>query len=183
VTGEAIGLAAVTGAENVSHQERLAALFDAHHLRLYRLARRMTGSAEEAKDLLQETFLRVASRPGTIPPVLSSEEAWLVRVLVNVARDDWRKRNGRRRLEDRHLGETKPAAPALPEAAVIARRTIWQALQRLTPRRRAVLILYELEGASMPVIARTLGISAVTVRWHLSQGRRDLARIIETGSV
>lgn len=40
------------------------------------------------------------------------------------------------------------------------------------------MILYELEGVPIAEIARVLGVSAVTVRWHLSLGRRELARII-----
>ena len=44
--------------------DRLGALFDAHHQRLYRLARRMSRSADEARDLVQDTFLRAARAPG-----------------------------------------------------------------------------------------------------------------------
>jgi RNA polymerase sigma factor (sigma-70 family) len=65
-----------------------------------------------------------------------------------------------------------------PEAALIARATVWRALDVLAPRRRAVIVMSELEGLAIPAIASTLGISAVTVRWHLSRGRRELARIL-----
>jgi DNA-directed RNA polymerase specialized sigma24 family protein len=56
--------------------------------------------------------------------------------------------------------------------------TVWQALNRLAPRRRAIVVMHELEGLSIPDIARFLGIRSVTVRWHLSVGRRELARSI-----
>jgi DNA-directed RNA polymerase specialized sigma24 family protein len=56
------------------------------------------------------------------------------------------------------------------------------ALERLPPRRRAILLMYELEGASIPSIARLLGINAVTVRWHLSVGRREMARSLGKAS-
>ena len=39
--------------------------------------------------------------------------------------------------------------------------------------------MHELEGLTIPAIASLLGISAVTVRWHLSMGRRDLARALK----
>ena len=65
------------------------------------------------------------------------------------------------------------------ESALIARNTIWLALDRLTPRRRAVLIMYELEGLTIPAIASLLGITVITTRWHLSKGRLDLARVLK----
>jgi DNA-directed RNA polymerase specialized sigma24 family protein len=67
--------------------ERLAGLFDAHHDRLYRLARRLTASADDALDLVQETFLKAAKSPNAVPVGATNEEAWLVRVLINIRRD------------------------------------------------------------------------------------------------
>jgi DNA-directed RNA polymerase specialized sigma24 family protein len=43
-----------------------------------------------------------------------------------------------------------------------------------------VIVLHELEGASAATIATLLGITSVTVRWHLARGRRDLARALAT---
>lgn len=156
--------------------ERLAALFDAHHDRLYRLARRLVPSVDDALDLMQETFLKAARSPNAVPSGAASEEAWLVRVLINVRRDQWRKAAVRTR-HDRDLGRPTGVDNG-PEAALIARATVWRALDVLTPRRRAVIVMHELEGLAIPAIARTLGISAVTVRWHLSRGRHELARVL-----
>ena len=158
--------------------ERLGRLFDAHHDRLYRLARRMSGSVEAARDAVQDTFLRAARSPHAIPDGMPHEEAWLVRVLVNVCRDEWRKRDVRRRA----ACQLVPVHEAGGESALIARATVQRALQALPPRRRAILVMYELEGAGIPAIAALLGIRAVTVRWHLSVGRGELARLIGTRS-
>src|SRR5207247_6983846 len=156
---------------------RLGDLFDAHHDRLYRLARRLSQSADDARDLVQETFLRAARAPSSVPDGMPNEEAWLVRVLINICRDRWRLRASHARLDPR--GDAgQPLRPADTEAAFIARSLVWQALDALPPRRRAVLIMYELEGAAIPAIARLLGVTPVTVRWHLSMGRRELAKII-----
>src|SRR5437870_11757546 len=88
--------------------ERLGLLFDLHHQRLYRLARRLTSSADEARDLVQETFLRAVQAVGTIPTGASREEAWLVRVLINICRDGWRRSAVRKRLEPLRLACREP---------------------------------------------------------------------------
>ena len=156
--------------------DRLSALFDAHHDRLYRLARRLAPNADDALDLVQETFLKAARSPSSVPLGLTSEEAWLVRVLINIRRDQWRKTAVRRR-HDREMS-CPTSVDNDQEAVLIARATVWRALDTLTPRRRAVVVMYELEGLTISAIASLLDISAITVRWHLSVGRRALARVL-----
>jgi RNA polymerase sigma factor (sigma-70 family) len=159
--------------------DRVAALFDAHHQRIFRLARRLTASADDALDLVQDTFLRAARAPGSVPVGADREEAWLVRVLINLRRDQWRKAAVQRRHDGRTtLAPSERQAEADHGSAVIARATIWRALDRLPPRRRAVVVMHELEGLAISVIASQLGISAITVRWHLSRGRRDLTSLL-----
>lgn len=158
---------------------RLGALFDAHHQRLYRLARRMSRNGDDARDLVQDTFLRAARSPRSIPEGGSSEEAWLVRVLVNLCRDRWRQRATRQRLDA--LSDPLPQVTTPdPEAALVARSVVQRGLAALAPRRRAVVVMHELDGMSVDTIARTLGVAAVTVRWHLSRGRLQLAQVIQS---
>lgn len=156
------------------HAARLSALFEAHADRLYRLARRLTSSADDALDLVQDTFLKAARAADSVPRGLKSEEAWLVRVLVNVRRDQWRKDVvGKRYAPDLKHARVKDDDP---ERALVIRTDVWRALDYLSPRRRAVVVIHELEGVPVAAIASLLGISAVTVRWHLALGRRELAR-------
>lgn len=156
--------------------DRLAALFEAHYDRLHRLARRLAPSADAARDLVQDTFLRAARSPRSIPDGARDEEAWLVRVLINVQRDQWRRRLVRARHD--RLVRTEPHATGDVEAELVARATVWRALDALTPHRRAIVVMHELEGLDTRAIARTLDIAAVTVRWHLLRGRRELARAL-----
>jgi RNA polymerase sigma factor (sigma-70 family) len=159
-----------------SPAERLAALFDAHHDRLYRLARRLSSSADDALDLVQETFLRAARSPMSVPSGFGREEAWLVRVLINIRRDEWRKMAVRTRFH-REMCDFA-TVDTNQEASLIARATVWRALDTLAPRRRAVVVMHELEGLTASAIASILGISAITVRWHLSMAHRDLTRAL-----
>ena len=158
---------------------RIAALFDAHHQRLYRLARRMARTTEDAHDVVQETFLRAARSPASIPRGPSHEEAWLVRVLINICRDRWRHTAVRTRAAAE--GHVRAATAVSPEAGLLAKAMVQQALATLPPRRRAILVMYELEGATIPAIAKMLGVTAVTVRWHLSMWRREMAKALKGG--
>src|SRR5215213_5298242 len=84
----------------------VGALFDRHYQRLFKLARRLSGNIDDAHDLVQETFLRVARSPRSIPHGLRSEEAWLVRVLINLCRDRWRQSTVRTRaISSGHIGQ------------------------------------------------------------------------------
>jgi RNA polymerase sigma-70 factor (ECF subfamily) len=174
MTGEAATVVTASD-EAEAAADRLGTLFDAHHQRLYRLARRLSRSVDEARDLVQDTFLRAARAPRSVPLGASAEEAWLVRVLVNLCRDRWRQTMNRERL---NRSAPAPDIESDPEAALVARSVVWAALATLDPRRRAVMVMHELEGSPVDVIARTLGVTAVTVRWHLSKGRRQLAAAI-----
>lgn len=156
--------------------ERLAELFDAQQGRLYALALRMSRDADEAHDLVQETFLRAARRPRSIPTADRAAEAWLTQVLVNLCRDRWRRLKVRR--------EAGPAphwsadAPHDPEQVEAARRAVRDALATLAPRTRAIVVMHEIEGRSRSDIAELLGMREVTVRWYLSTGRNKLRRLL-----
>jgi RNA polymerase sigma factor (sigma-70 family) len=159
-----------------SRLKRLGWLFDAHHERLFRLARRMAADPEEAHDLVQETFLRAARRPGAVPPGEPAGEAWLVRVLVNLCRDRFRRLAVRSR--GREELRLEPGVSAHPEPAALARAAVQAALARLSPRRRAIVVLHEIEEVPVERVASLLGIAQVTVRWHLAVGRKELAKLL-----
>jgi RNA polymerase sigma-70 factor (ECF subfamily) len=182
MSGQAVVISAALGDER-PHEDaaaRIADLFDAHQARLLRLARRLVTSPDDPADFVQETFLRAARALHRVPSGRQNEEAWLVRVLINACRDSWRRAAVRTRAA---LDGRTQAPPAVnPEPGILAHTMVWRALGRIAPRRRAILILYELEGAGIPAIASLLGISPVTVRWHLMMGRREMAKTLGEGN-
>src|SRR5262245_51691302 len=132
MNGQALAVPAAMDRPDEDPSERLGALFDAHHQRIHRLARRLTRTPEDARDVVQDTFLRAARAPRSIPRGSSNEEAWLVRVLVNICRDRWRHQSVRARAAaERHVPEPDPVDP---ERALVARSMVWQALDALPPR-------------------------------------------------
>lgn len=167
----------------VSAMERLGALFDEHHDRLFRLACRLTLDREEARDLVQEAFLRAARQLETSAAGAAPGFGWLVRTLVNLGRDHHRRAAVRSRArlalaaEAAQAAGLEPAAPG-PEPRLVARATVQAALAELPPRQRAVVVLHEIEELPVGEIAALLGIARVTVRWHLLAARRELARVL-----
>lgn len=156
---------------------RLGELFDRHQERLHRLARRMSMDAEEARDLVQETFVRLARQKGPLPSTEGHAEGWLVKTLVRLCKD----RDRRLRVRRKHQIEAAPAtvgAEGTPESRAVAKVAVQRALARLSPRRRAVIVMHELDGRETAEIARLLGLTPVTVRWHLHAARRDLKKIL-----
>ncbi|MFI5249546.1 MAG: RNA polymerase sigma factor, partial [Gemmatimonadales bacterium] len=72
--------------DEASHVDAVAALFHARYQSLFRYLDRLTGDPDLAKDLAQETFVRLYRR-GTMP---EDPRAWLTTVATNLFRDDRR---------------------------------------------------------------------------------------------
>jgi RNA polymerase sigma-70 factor (ECF subfamily) len=156
--------------------DRLTSLFDTYEDKLYRLARRLSTNAQDAEDAVQDTFVRAARSLSSIPAG-AQEYAWLVRVLINLRRDAWRKQSVRGRFAALVAPVADGVAPTA-ESALIVKRAVWSALDTLAPRRRAIVVLAEIDGLSVGEIAALLGVAVMTVRWHLSMARRELKRVL-----
>lgn len=143
-------------------------LYRAEHARCVRLAHLLTGDAARAEELAQDAFARLLPRyAATREPA-----AFLHTVLVNLCRDD-----GRRRTTVRRHPLRPPAdqpAPDLPREV----DEVWQAVQRLPERRRiAVVLRYWLDLPS-DRIAEALGVRPATVRSLLHRGLADLQEVL-----
>ena len=159
----------------VALDDRLTRVFDTHHERIFRLARRLSSSHDDALDLLQETFVRVARAPASLPDGHDGEQAWLIRTLVNLCRD----RRRRAIVRSRHAGtHNQDAERGHPETTYVAQMAVERALNQLGGRRRAIVVLHEIEGESIGRISSALGIASATVRWHLFRARGQLRRIL-----
>ena len=148
--------------------ETVGRLFDTHHARLHALALRLTWGADEARDLVQDCFLRAIVR-GRVPEDEDGAERWLVRILVNLCKDRSR-RAAVRRAAAVPDGASTATAASDPAVDVAVR----DAVLALPVRQRAVVVLHEIEGRTLEEIAGLLGIAAVTARWHLHAARKKL---------
>jgi RNA polymerase sigma-70 factor (ECF subfamily) len=148
--------------------DRFGGLFDRHHAKLYALGLRLTWNADDARDLVQDCFLR-AIESGRVPESDSDASRWLVRILVNLCRD--RQRRSAVRREHARIASIPDASERHDPGVGPDVRT---AVLALPVRQRAVVVLHEIEGHTLAEIAKMLGIAAVTARWHLHAARRTL---------
>lgn len=161
--------------------------FAARRRMLWGLGYRLTGVAADADDIVQETFLRALERPPAT--IDAGWHGWLVRVATNLGLDRLRER--RRRS---YVGPWLPAPIELPgpdaedrtpsEAADIGYERMESlsyafllALEVLTPRARAVLILREVFDYSAGEVASLLDTSEANVRVLHHRAARRLAGV------
>jgi RNA polymerase sigma-70 factor (ECF subfamily) len=147
-------------------------LFERTNRDVWKFALRVSGNVDTASDLVQDTYLRALRH--SIPSDDRAAKAWLYRTLLNRARDLHRRR--RVRVADPPAAQAAVAigeAPD-PEVALLSRERIDWLIALLDPRRRAILLLHELDGHSIEWIASTFRIRPSTVRWHLAQAKNEL---------
>lgn len=154
----------------------LEGLFAAYHADVYRAAWRVTGDPQDAEDVVQTVFLRLARRPPSA--AMQSPGAYLRRSGVHAALDLVRAR-GRRKVipidkDDRPLAIPTPEPVLTQEAAGELRDRLRRALARLSPRSAEIFALRYFEGFSNLEIAEQLGTSASSIGVTLHRSRAQL---------
>jgi RNA polymerase sigma factor (sigma-70 family) len=159
-----------------------------HQRAIWGLCYRMTGSAADADDLVQDTFARAIERP---PPRLDQPiKPWLVKVALNLSRDLLKKRRRREYPGPWLPGliETEDGPPPALEAVLAdgatteARYDLMEsvslafliALEALSPTKRAVLLLRDVFGYSVEETAKALDLSESNVKTTLHRARKQM---------
>jgi len=165
-------------------REAFEALVRGKRDQAFRLARRVVGHDEDARDVVQLAFLRVWRKVRSFRGG-SEFDPWFHRIVVNLAIDFVRRESARRRSQEDWAGEqVRPGAAGNQELPVGVRlqevSRIFDALAAcLPPRQRAIFALREIEGMSTDDVAKLMGIRSSTVRNHLFQARTTLRRALQ----
>lgn len=144
---------------------------------LYRIAFRMLGSGEDARDAVQELYVRLC-RKGDRALRSGNPQGYCVRMMQNICADILRRdgHNVLRMAADVTEVREGPAVEAVDssvegrEEAVLVRK----ALAALPPKLREVVLLRDLEQMEMSEIEALTGMSQVNIRVTLSRGRKML---------
>jgi RNA polymerase sigma-70 factor, ECF subfamily len=149
--------------------------------RVVSTAWRMLGNREDARDAAQEAFLRAYKYLKSFKQD-QDFSGWIYRIVVNVCRDIARKRGMRQQFssleEERELGnlDRLRSGDDVEAAAILSQQQalVTRALDTLTKKERAALVLRDLEGLDTKEVARILGSSQTTVRSQISSARAKI---------
>src|SRR5688500_5614516 len=169
--------------QGMIESESAASLYAAHHRAALRFAYLLTGDHEAAQDITHDAFVRVFSRPRQLRDP-DAFPAYLRRTVLNVCFSAHRSAmRERARIERAHRAST-PASVAMDAGDVAGVDLgidvdLWEAVQRLSPRQRAAVVLRFWLDLSEADIASALRCRRGTVKSLLSRGLTVLREEVE----
>jgi RNA polymerase sigma-70 factor (ECF subfamily) len=166
------------GETRASREATFDALFAEYSGAIYNFVLRMVGDADRAKDVTQDTFIKVFRHLDTLTEPAATR-AWIYRIASNTAIDELR----RRRLVTPMGGDVEAydradARPG-PEEELIAHsldHRLQRALLRLRANHRQCLLLSDLQDMSPQQIGEVMGMSHGAVRTLLCRARGEMRR-------
>jgi RNA polymerase sigma-70 factor (ECF subfamily) len=146
-------------------------LFDQHHLPLFRFAYRLTGSAADAEDIVQECFLELLRPACSYDPARTPIRTYLFGVVRNQSLKRWRKQDA----ADRNGSEARHDPS--PEREILRTEmedAVARAVMDLPDTQREVLILAHYEQMPLGEIARVMDLELAAVKSRLQRARAGL---------
>jgi RNA polymerase sigma factor (sigma-70 family) len=174
-------------ADTVTESNEFSALLQPHLARLYRLAYRLTGTAADAEDLLQDVLMKLYERRAELGSI-EMLGPWLGRVLHNQFIDQAR-RYARRRLVSLGAAESERGAieAALGAAHDLAAaggtesvdiRAVATAIEQLSVEHRTVLLMHDADDYKLIEIQQITGVPIGTLKSRLHRARSRLRELL-----
>jgi RNA polymerase sigma factor (sigma-70 family) len=167
---------------SAEEQAYLTLLFNKYRGSLHRYLSGLVASADDAADLVQETYFRVLRHTDTVR-LETVARSYLFQTATNVAREYYRRRARRRAGQHVELDE----ANILPDDLVPEQKLLWEdalmhlkrELRDMPLELRAVLLLHRFEQRTYSEIAGILGVSVRTIERRMSQAIEYLTRRLQ----
>ena len=158
-------------------------LIENHERFVFNVVYRITGNAEDARDVSQEAFIKAFKNFESYDES-SAFSTWLYRIAVNTAIDYIRKRKKENSIsfEDYIVDEKNQKGDSGLEEKVISKegvKNIISAVNMLDDEFKTVVVLRDMEGMDYKEISDITGLPLGTVKSRLSRGRGKLRQMIE----
>ncbi|MEI6521675.1 MAG: sigma-70 family RNA polymerase sigma factor [bacterium] len=159
-------------------------LYDRYHQKIYRTVYRMLNSADDAADVTQDIFVRAFERLNSLKDG-QAFQAWLMQLAVNMVRDKlrrfiWPTFSLTTTDDDTEIDmpDNLPGPQQIAENNDLSQH-VQQALMKLSPDHRTVIILHHLEGMSLEEIAVILKTPTGTLKSRLARARVQLRDLLK----
>jgi len=157
--------------------EKMAVLFEKHHVSLFNFFMRLTGNRSISEDLVQEVFMRMLKYRTTYQG-RSKFSLWMYQIARNAHIDFLRKKKDTLPLDDQwNYPITTEATPEEKLVGGQEVRILRQALSQLPLKKREVLILSRYQNLKYKEIAELMGCQIGTVKAHVHRAIKDLGKI------
>lgn len=167
--------------DRIGGPEALDMLYREESPRLLRSLARRTSSREEARDLVQEIFYRVARLGADRLQLLDRPQAYLSRMAINLLRD--RAKLAARHRLDNHVPAEDAVLVGTDQQSLLEARDMLQrveaAVLRLRPKTREIFMAHRVEGLSYAEIAQRTGMSVKGVEKQMSKAIAAIDRMLE----
>ncbi len=150
-------------------------LYRRHSSKLYAVCLQYSGNDEEARDILQEGFIKIFDNLKNYKHE-GSFEGWMRRIVVNTALEKFRSRHNLFRVDDIDTIIEPEAEPDTEDYSGLEAVDLLFIIRELPPKYRMVFNLYAIEGYSHREIGSMLNISEGTSKSNLSRARIILQR-------
>jgi RNA polymerase sigma-70 factor (ECF subfamily) len=151
-------------------------LIEPYEKLVFNVARRYMGNTEDAKDVAQDSILKIYKNIGSCK-TLDTFKAWVCRITANTALDALR----RRKVPIEELDASLASSTGLPEEEALRseeRTRVAKALEALPLDSRSLVILRDVQGFSYEEISTILEMPVGTVSSKLSRARLQLRRLL-----
>ncbi len=154
-------------------------LYNSHAARIYALASRMAGSAEEGEDLLQEIFLQAFRKLDSFQGN-AAVGTWLYRLALNHCLDFVRSKQAKMGKVTETLDAERSVEPSARRDTPIARIDLDRAIERLPAGCREAFVLHDVEGFDHKEVGNLLGIAEGTSKSQVFKARMKLRAMLRT---
>ena len=150
-------------------------LYRRHAGKLYAVCLQYSGNDDEAKDILQEGFIKIFENLHNYK-FEGSFEGWMRRITVNTALEKYRSRNNLYKVEDIDQIAETDSEPDAEDYSGLEASDLLGIIRELPPKYRMIFNLYAIEGYSHKEISKMVNISEGTSKSNLSRARIILQR-------
>lgn len=159
-------------------RQSFADLVDCHYMTVYRFAFKWCRSKEDAEDITQDVFIKLAGKIHLFDH-RSQFTTWLYRITANCAKDHARK-NSRwvnSKLPDPPDNDRSVSPNPGPENNVVA-KSIQRVIDQLPGKLKEAMLLVYAEGKSHKEAAKIIGCAETTVSWRIFKAKKKLRKVL-----